>query len=574
MPAPGGAENRRGWLFASWRGWTPAWLPADVLAGLLLAAIALPEQLATARLAGLPAQAGLVAFLAGSLGFALLGANRVVSVGADSTIAPIFAGGLAALAVAGLPPYPQLAALLALMAGAVLILAALLRAGWIADLLSIPVTTGLLAGIAVHIVVGQLPALFGIAEPAGTLPARLLRIAAAVPGLNPFALAIGLGTAAAMLAAERWMPHLPGALLAVLAAAGVVAAFGLRGQGVAMLAALPPGMPYPHPPALPTLAVMLRLMPLALVVALVCMVQTAAVVRAFAGPGETLVPVGPDFAGVGAGSILSGLFGAFAVDASPPRTAAVVAAGGRSQVASLVAVGCALALMLRGGSLLAAVPQAALAGILLAIAVRITRIGEMLRILRRGGTEILLVAAAAALVVFLPIEAGMLAAVALSLMQSFYGLARPQCVELARAPGSTVWWPPDGEERGEQVPGVLVFAPAAPLNFTNIVYICRRLNAAVAAARPPVGLVVLEASGVVGIDYTAARILLAEVAALRGRGIAVALARLSAERAQQDARRTGLLAGIGADWVFRSAEQAVQDGSRRALSAPTSRADR
>jgi SulP family sulfate permease len=135
------------WLFASLRGYRMGWLPGDLVAGLMLAAIAIPGQLATARLAGMPPETGLYAFAAGSLAFAAFGANRFMSVQADSTIAPIFAGALASMAVAGPMPYGQLATLLALMVGVVLVTVGLFRAGWLATLLSIPVTTGFLAGI-------------------------------------------------------------------------------------------------------------------------------------------------------------------------------------------------------------------------------------------------------------------------------------------------------------------------------------------------------------------------------------------------------------------------------------------
>ena len=548
--------DRPQWAFASLRGFKADWLPHDLIAGLLLTAIAVPEQLATARLAGLPPETGLIAFVAGSLAFAIFGANRFLSAGADSTIAPIFAGELAALG-AGTTEYAHLAALLALMVGATLIVAALLRAGWVADLLSIPVTTGFLAGIATHIGVGQLPALLGLAGASGTLAVRVHLVLAEASAVNPYSLAIGLAAIGATLITGRLAPHVPGALIAILVAAAAVVAFHLQARGVAMLAALPPGLPQPSLAAIAGIEDIVRLAPLAGIVALVCMMQTATVVRAFAGERGELAPVSPNFAGIGAGCLLSGLFGAFAVNASPPRTAAVVEAGGRSQLASLIAAGCIAVLVLFGGALVGYVPQAALAGVLIAIAIRIFRLREMARILRQGGSEILLVVASAALVIALPIETGMLCSIALSLLQSFYAVARPLCVELARAPGTTVWWPPTREESGEHEPGVLVFAPAAPLNFTNAVNICRRLEAAVVSAPEPVRLIIIEASGIVGIDYTGSRILQETIIALHAQGIVVALARLSAERAQIQAEQTGLLACLGVARVFKSVEDAV-----------------
>ena len=168
------------WLFASLRGYRIGSLPRDFIAGMMLAAIAIPGQLATARLAGMPPETGLYAFAAGSLAFAAFGANRFMSVAADSTIAPIFAGALASWAAAGTPHYAELVTLLALMVGAILLVVGLLRAGWLATLLSTPVTTGFLAGIAIHIMVGELPTLLGIPAhtgahgPDGFQPSKLI----------------------------------------------------------------------------------------------------------------------------------------------------------------------------------------------------------------------------------------------------------------------------------------------------------------------------------------------------------------------------------------------------------------
>jgi MFS superfamily sulfate permease-like transporter len=265
-----------------------------------------------------------------------------------------------------------------------------------------------------------------------------------------------------------------------------------------------------------------------------------------------------DFAGVGAGSIVAGLLGSFAVDASPPSTAIVVESGGRSQIASMTAVALMIALVALAARLTVYLPQAALSGILVYIAVKIFRLGEMIRIYRHGGWEILIVAASAALVVALPIETGMLLAIALSFVSSLYAVARPYCVELARVPGTTVWWPPGRDQPREHVPGVLVFATAAPLNFTNAQYLSERIKAALARAPAPVKLLVIEAGGMIAIDYTGSKILQQTIAGLKDRSIDVAIARLSDEAAMAEAEQTGLLAAIGPGRVFRSVEEAVR----------------
>jgi SulP family sulfate permease len=545
-------------LFASLRGFQAAWLPGDALAGLLLAATALPGQLATARLAGLLPTTGLIAFIAGTLGFAVFGSNRFLSCGADSTIAPIFAGGLAAIAALAPADYASNATLLALLVGGILVVASVLRAGWVADLLSGPVITGLLAGIAVHIVVGQLAVILGVPDAAGRPATRLLHFLRHLPEARPAALAVGLGVVAIAVLTARVAPRVPGALIGLVLAIAAVAMFNLVPHGVTVLGPLPPVTLRPRLPALASHAPIEQLLPLALIVALVCMMQTAAVLRAYPSDPEGPRHVSRDFGGIGAGCLLAGLFGSFAVNASPPCTAVVAENGGHSQIAGLVAVVLAGALALFGGSLLAIIPQAALGGLLVSVAMRIFHLREMARIARYGGSEILLVVASAGLVIFLPIESGMLAAVVLSLVHSFTIIARPLCTELLRVPGTTIWWPPSASAASKREPGVLVFAMGAPLNFTNASYVCGRLAQAIVALPTPPHLVVLEASGMIDIDYTGSRLLAQAIGRMHGAGIVVALARLSAERAGVQARRTGLLDTLGPERVFRSVDEAVR----------------
>ena len=313
-------------------------------------------------------------------------------------------------------------------------------------------------------------------------------------------LAITLGTA-------RISSKIPGALIGVVGAGIAVALFHLGTRGVSLLGALSVELPRFALPSLSEPSDLGQLVPLALVVAMVCIMQTSAVASTF--PSEKGQPddASRDFAGVGAGSILAGLVGSFSVDASPPSTAIVVESGGHSQIASITAVALMIGLAVLAAELMAYVPHAALSGILVYIALKIFRLGEMISIYRRSGREILLVVASGGLVVALPIEIGMLLAIVLSFVYSLYAVARPYCAELARVPGSTVWWPPGRDENSEHVPGILVFATAAPLTFANAQYISDKIMAALAAAPAPVKLLVIEASGMIAIDYTGSQIL-------------------------------------------------------------------
>jgi sulfate permease, SulP family len=546
------------WLFPSLQGYRIAWLPRDLVAGLMLAAIAIPGQLATARLAGMPPETGLYAFAAGTLAFAAFGANRFMSVAADSTIAPIFAGALSSIAAIGTPHYADLASLLAVLVGIVLLLVGALRAGWLATLLSIPVTTGFLAGISVHIIIGELPALLGVAETKGYLLVRLVHALGDIGEANPYAFALGAGVLVVTMATAQISHRIPGALIGLVGAGLAVALFHLDARGVSVVGALAVPAPHLALPAVQDIAELSRLVPLALVVAMVCIMQTSAVAGTFRSDKNRPDDVSRDFAGVGAGSILAGLVGAFAVDSSPPSTAIIRDSGGRSQIASLTAVALMTGLAVLAAGLMAYVPRAALSGILVYIALKIFRVDEMVRIWRRGGLEILLVAASGGLVVVLPIESGMLLAITLSFVHSLYIVASPYCVELARVPGTTVWWPPSASECGEHEPGVLVFAPAAPLNFTNAESIIDRIEAVIATRQPPVKLLVIEASGIIDIDYTGSQLLQRAIADLGAKGITVAIARLSHEQAQLEAARSGLAESIGKDHVFMSVEEAVR----------------
>ncbi|WP_245464507.1 SulP family inorganic anion transporter, partial [Mesorhizobium sp. M8A.F.Ca.ET.021.01.1.1] len=390
----------------------------DLIAGVTLAAIAIPEQMATARLGGFAPEVGFFAFVAGSVAFALFGANRHLSAGADSTITPLFAGSLALLASSGSPHYLALAATLALMVGLIVMLSGVFRLGWIADLLSVPVTTGFLAGIAVHIIVSQLPGLLGLPAESGETVQRIGEIASSLHLTNPWSLTLGLGVFAIVLFSELISARIPGALIGMVLATTAVAIFGLKDHGVEVLGALPNGLPRAGLP-LAGLDDVQALVPLALLIAIVVMVQTAATSRSFAPQGDA-PDVNRDFVGVGAGSIASSLFGAFAVNASPPRTAIVSQSGGRSQLSSLLAAALVVALGAFGGGLLADVPQAALAGVLMFVAQHILRWKVFASVYRQAPVEFALILITMAAIVVLPIETGVAVGIGLSLLHGIW----------------------------------------------------------------------------------------------------------------------------------------------------------
>ena len=541
--------------FGSFQGWTAANAGRDILAGLTLVAITVPEQMATARLGGFEPQVGFYAFIGATIGFVALGASRVLTAGADSTITPIFAGTLAALAASGATSIGSAAVALALLVGLMLVFAGALRLGWIANLLSTPVITGFLAGIAVHILVSQLPGLLGIAAEGSNLPARALFLFTHLSTLNPFTTAIGFGVFFVMLVTERIDIRIPGALVGIVLAIIAVLALDLESRGVAVLGVLPGGLPNF---TFPDLDDFRQLVPLALIVTLVVMMQTAAVIHSFPGPAQRTPDTNRDFVGIGAGNLLSAAFGAFPVNASPPRTAVVAEAGGTSQLGALTAAAIVFVLVLWGGALLAYVPQAALAGVLLFVAQRIFRLGAMVIIAQQAPLEFLLVVLTAVAIIFLPIEAGAAIGIGLSLLHGVWMTIHTRPMELHKLPGTTVWWPSGNSEQNERQENVTVIAFQAPLLFANAQIFKTGMIAAIDAGGRPPSLVVLEASGIADIDFTAAQALIAVISHCRTSGIRFAIARLESVRAQTALSRFGILAELGPDHLFHSVDEAVR----------------
>ncbi len=427
--------------WTSLRGYRRAWLTADLLAALTLLAIAVPEQLATARLAGMPPITGYYAFVVGTVVFAALGSSPQLSVGADSTIAPLFAVGVARVAASGTPRYVDVVGLLGLHAHGVAVLG--------------------------HV--------------AGGLP-RL----------------------------------------------------GLRGASWHLLRTE---------------------LPIATVVALVVVSQSAATTRAFADLGRYDVNVGRDFVGVGAGSVVAGLVGAFPVDASPPRTALVASSSGRTQLAGLVAALALLALVPAAG-LLADVPLATLAAVLVFVASRIFRARDLLAIAHFDRFELALVLVTMLAVALVGVEQGIAVAVALAILDRTRLSARPQMHVLGRIPGTTSWVPLASERDVEQVPEVLAVLFATPLWYANAVHFRAQLSRAVGPAPGSARLVVLDTIGMSDLDYTGARALADALADLERDHVVFAMARAGAH-VHESLRRSGLLDRIGEGHLFSSVDEAV-----------------
>ena len=525
----------------------------NLIAGFALLAVAIPEQIATARLAGVPPALGLIVFIAGSVGFFLLGSNRYLSAGADSTIAPIVAASLAALTVAGGPQYLVLVSILAVLVGLTVGIAGLLRLGWIARLLSMPVITGFLAGISIHIAISQLPSLLGIAAGGGTLIQELASIIGKLGQVNPYTLMIGGSAFAIVIISERIDRRLPAALIAVVLAAGIVSALHLTRFGVKTLGNVP--LPTLWPPKLEfNPAEIASLLPTALLISLIVIIQTVTVSRSFREDSDD---INRDLTGLGFGNILSGLMGGFPANSSPPRTAIAFESGATSRLAGLLAaIGVSLFLAL-GLSLLAFVPQAALAGLLLFVACRIFRFGVMKLIWSQSRAEFTLLAVTAAAIVLTPIQTGIAIGIILSILHGVWTVTQTRALLFEQVPGTTVWWPKNSPGPDKSSPGIVVVGFQAPLFFLNAETFHRTVSATVQGAPQPVHAVVLEASSIVEIDFSGAQTLLSMIEKWKTQGVTFYIARLESVRAQKALEKFGILQQMGEQKIFHSVSDAV-----------------
>jgi sulfate permease, SulP family len=307
-----------------------------------------------------------------------------------------------------------------------------------------------------------------------------------------------------------------------------------------------------------TLDGLARLVPLALIVSFVVMVQTAATTRSVASEPEGPPDLNRDFLGIGAANILAGLFGAFPVNASPPSTVIVEESGARSQIAGLTAAALVFGLLAFGGPILPHVPQAALAGVLVFIACRIFRLREMIAIYRRALAEFVLIIVTMAAIVALPIQTGVAVGIVLSLMHGMWTATRAHTIEFVHVPGTSIWWAPSAGLKGETLPRVVVIAFQAPLFFLNAYGFRHGVLDAIARRPQPPGLVVLEAGNITTIDYTGSKILAEIIRHCQGSGIVFAVARLESVRAQEAFSRLGIVDMIGQDHLFLSVDEAVK----------------
>ena len=537
------------------RNYQRSWLRGDVMAGVTVAAYLVPQVMAYAEVAGLPAITGLWAVVAPLAVYSVLGSSKQLSAGPESTTALMTAAAVAAMVAGNRDRYAETAAALAIAVGVVCVLGWLGRLGFLASLLSRPVLIGYLAGIAVLMIISQLGKVTRIDTGGGSTFDELLSLVTQLDQTHLPTLALAVGMLLLLFAIHRWFPRLPGPLIAMLLAAGIVVLFNLDRSGVAVVGQIPRGLP---PPALPDFSgiELAMLVPAAVGVALVGYSDNVLTARAFAAKRHEVIDSGQEFLALGAANVAAGLFHGFPVSSSGSRTVLGDAMGSRSQLYSLVAMVSVLLTMLFLSPLLSVFPRAALGAVVIYAATRLIDIAELRRIARFRRSEFVLSLATAAAVLTLGVLYGVGVAIALSILDLLRRIARPHDGILGYIPGIAGMHDVDDYTAGRQVPGLVVYRYDSPLFFANAEDFKARALAAVDQAQDPIEWFLLNAEANIEVDLTAVDALDELRRILGERGIVFAMARV-----KKDLRdllvRGGFVEKVGEQWIFMTLPTAV-----------------
>lgn len=502
------------------------WLRYDVTAGLALIGLLIPAGMGYATAAGLPAYTGLYATIVPLLAYALVGPSRVLVLGPDSSLAPLIAAAVVPLAAAGGDPQRAvaLAGVLAVLVGTVLLVAGFLRLGFVTDLLSKPIRIGYLNGIALVVVIGQLPTLLGIDVDADGVIARIGAIAREVVtgGIDPVAAVVGVGSLVVMVTCRVLRVRIPGVLVAVVGAMVLSAVVGLD-EDIAMVGALPRGLPAPSFGGVGWSDVAALLGP-AVAIALIAFADTGVLSRTFAARRGADVDGSEEMRAVGVANIASGVFGGFPICASSSRTPVAEQNGARTQLVGVVGAVGVLAFVLLVPDLTAYLPKATLAAVVLVAAAALIDVKGVVTMWRMSRVEAGLAVAAFLGVGLVGVLEGILVAIGLSLLAVVVRAWQPYRTELVELDGVPGLHDITRHPEGHRIPGLVLVRFDAPLFFANGDLLDRHVRELVAHAPTPVEWVVIAAEPITGLDTTAVDELVDLDRYLANKGIRLAFA--------------------------------------------------
>ena len=548
------------------RTYKSAWLPRDLVSGAVLCALLVPQGMAYAELAGLPAITGLYTTVVCLLAYAAFGPSPFLILGPDSSLGPMIAAAILPLAAGNTEYAVALAGMLALMVSLICIGAGLARMGFIADLISKPVRVGYLAGLAITIFIGQLPKLFGYSVDADGLIQELVVFLQNLYQTNPWTLAVGLLCLFLILGLKRWAPRVPGVLVAVVVAIALTSFFDLAAKGVDTVGVLPQGFPLPSFPSVDLSALPL-LVATAFGISLVAVGDTISTSAGFAARRGYEVDGDQEMVGIGSANLLAGLFQGFPVSTSGSRTAVAEQAGAKTQFTGVVAAVLVLAMLLFVPGLVQNMPQSALAAIIIAASMSLFDVGELRHLWSVRRSEFVLAIASILGVALVGVLEGIVIAVVISIFQFFERAWRPYLAVLGKLEGVPGYHDITRYPNASQLPGLLMIRWDAPFIFANANLFRKKIRKLIAQTDPPPVWVLITAEPVTDVDTTAGDMLVDLDLELNAAGIHLVFAELK-DSVKEKIERYGLLETIDQRHFYPTIEVAVEEFQRERHNSP------
>ncbi|MEI8042494.1 MAG: sulfate permease [Verrucomicrobiota bacterium] len=567
IPKPGAPTAVRrglpGWaLFRTYR---PEWLRADLVAGISVCVVMIPSVIAYAGLMGLPPQYGLYAALVPLVVYPFFGSSRQVIVGPDIAISLLIASEIAPMAAGNPARAAALAGLLAVLSGSLLLLGARARIGAVADFLSKPVLVGYMTGAALILIASQLDKLFGITLEHNDFFPRLAELASKLHRMHGTTLLLGIGILAAIASLRRLAPRVPPALAVVALAVAASLVLQLEGRGVAVVGAFPGGLPRLAVPDVDWSDIH-TLLPAAIGIALLAYTEGILLARAFAAKNGYEIAPNQELAAIGAANVVTGLFQGFAVTGSQARTTINDAAGGRTQVASLVAAATLILFLLFLTPLIACLPKVALAALLINGGFTLMEFDVMVRIYRYYPRSAMLAALTTLGVLAVGVVPGILVGVAISLLGLISRISNPPDAVLRQVPGDG-FHDLGNTTGGQTIPGLIAYRFYAPLLFSNCGHFVERVRELITASPSTVRWFLIDAQAITEIDVTAAEALRGLKQELEQQGVAMKFAHAN-RPLREILVRIGFTGELGQESFFHSVHECADTFQARFNSPP------
>jgi len=539
------------------RSYERGWLRVDLVAGLTVGAMLIPQSMAYAELAGMPPEHGFYAVIGALVVYALAGTSRHLGVGPEPGTAILAATGVGAIAAGDPERYLALMAALALVVAAICLVGAAVHLGFLAAVLSKPVLVGYITGVGLTLLSSQIAAFTGVPISADSFFPRVSELASHLDEVHGPTLALASATLALVLVLRRLVPRVPGVLIGVVAATAAVALLGLDDHGITVVGAIPAGLPTP---GLPSVSAddLVRLLPVAAGVALVGYSDNVLTARAIATDRGYRIDANQELAALGLTNLSAGLSRGFPVSSSASRTAVPASLGSRTQLVSIVASGFAVLSLLALRPLLAVIPQAALAAVIVSAAISIIAVSGYRSLWTVSREEFVLAVVAALGVVVFDVLVGVLVAVTLSIVVALLRIARPHDAILGDYPGLDGWVGVDAYPDALTEPGLVVYRFDAPLFFVNADWFRERLERTLLENPGEEEWLVLDFEGIGALDATALDMLVDLLRALEGLGLRVVAVARANEAVLARLRRAALVEPDGSLRVFPTINSAVR----------------